>query len=293
MKNVMSDTQRTMKPLVRGLYDLQKLRIQTGLRIVANWKVRNGQAPSEDEAELDAKAQKILKSLRDEYARLTDGLLTLPRDAKINASQVIADTAEFAMVRSYVSLLAEETTMTNLLQRVLETQPIYVGFLKGVKGVGPAMAGVILSEFNIHRAKYVSSLWKYAGLDVGSDGRGRSRRKEHLTPKVYTDSEGKEKETVGITFNPFLKTKLIGVLAGSFLRTGNERYVKIYTDYKHRLDSRPDLSEASKGRKHNMALRYMVKQFLADLYNEWKVAEGLEVHNQESEAKLGLKHEAA
>ena len=42
------------------------------------------------------------------------------------------------------------------------------------------MAGVLISEFDIHRARYPSSMWKYAGLDVARDGRGRSRKAEHL-----------------------------------------------------------------------------------------------------------------
>ena len=39
-----------------------------------------------------------------------------------------------------------------------------------------------------------------------------------------------------------------------------------------------------------MAIRYMIKQFLADLYNAWRPLEGLEVAPTYAEAKLGIKH---
>jgi hypothetical protein len=52
------------------------------------------------------------------------------------------------------------------------------------------MAGVILSEIDITKAEYPSSLHKYAGLDVAGDGQGRSRKKEHLEESDYIDKDG-------------------------------------------------------------------------------------------------------
>ena len=95
-----------------------------------------------------------------------------------------------------------------------------------------------------------------------------------------------------ITFNPFLKTKLVGVLAASFLKAGGD-YSKIYNDYKHRLESRDDWKEESKGHRHNAALRYMIKMFLADLYNVARPLAGLPVAPTYQEEKLGRKHSAA
>ncbi len=172
------------------------------------------------------------------------------------------------------------------------------------------MAGVIISEIDISKAKYPSSLWAYAGLDVGSDGQGRSRRKEHLVDRTYINKAGNEATRVGITFNPFLKTKLMGVLASSFLRVKDSPYADIYRAYKHRLENHPkygiandaarvaevkekdDHKYAPKGHRHNMALRYMVKRFLVDLYNNWRRLEGLPVAPEYSEGKLGMKHSA-
>ena len=42
-----------------------------------------------------------------------------------------------------------------------------------------------------------------------------------------------------------------------------------------------------------MAVRYMVKRFLVDLYVAWRKLEGLPVASEYSEGKLGIKHKAA
>lgn len=111
--------------------------------------------------------------------------------------------------------------------------------------------------------------------------------------RQYVDKDGKDAERNGITFNPWLKTKLIGVLASSFVKLKNERYDGIYRGYKARLENHPVHKEKTKGHRDNMAKRYMIKQFLVDLYAKWREIEGLEVHPPYSEAKLGLKHEQA
>jgi hypothetical protein len=129
----------------------------------------------------------------------------------------------------------------------------------------------------------------YSGLDVAPDGRGRSRRKEHLVETEYVDSEGEIKTKKGITFNPFLKTKLIGVLGSSFLRS-KSKYADIYYNYKHRLENHKDHREKSKGHIHNMAVRYAVKRFLIDLHMKWRELEGLEVSQPYEVAKLGYNH---
>lgn len=42
--------------------------------------------------------------------------------------------------------------------------------------------------------------------------------------------------------------------------------------------------------RKNMAIRYMVKVFLKDLWVAWRTLEGLPVTPDYAEAKLGLKH---
>ena len=281
-----------IRTMVRGAYDIQKLRIQMGNRIVGNFKAKLGQEPGESEEELGAEETKVLKLLRERYRKITDGVKTFPRQSTFKGDEVISDYTELCLLAQYVDLESEEARHFSRLGAILRDYPIFTEFLDKVKGIGPAMAGVIVSEIDITRAKYPSSLWAYAGLDVASDGKGRSRKKEHLVERDYTDKDGNPAKRVGITFNPFLKTKLTGVLASSFLRSGNEQYVKIYNDYKNRLVNHEAHKEKTKGHRHNMAMRYMIKQFLVDLYRVWRALEGLEVAPDYNEAKLGHRHAA-
>jgi len=284
-----------LKTIVRGAYDIQKNRIQTGNRLVGNFKAKLGQAPSEKEDTIDKEGQQVLLNLRRSHKLLTEGVASFPRQATFKGDEVISDYTELCLVDNYLELEAQEKSHFRRLGNILKGYPIYNEFLLGVTGVGPAMAGVMLSEIDITKAEYPSSLHKYAGLDVASDGQGRSRKKEHLEDSEYTDKEGKVQIKKGITFNPFLKTKLVGVLGSSFIKQSPDKcvYRKIYDDYKHRLEHMDAHKEKSKGHRHNMAVRYMVKMFLVDLYNVWRRIEGLPVAPTYSEAKLGKVHKIA
>ncbi len=283
--------QANIKTIVRGAYDLQKLRIQMGNRIAGNFKAKLGQEPGEPESELKADAQVILRDLRQRYRRITDGVTRVTKK-NFEGDEVIDSFTEFCLISQYVDLLSSEERHFRNLGHVLKDFPIYTAFLETVKGIGPAMAGVIISEIDITKACYPSSLWKYAGLDVAEDGAGRSKRKEHLVDVEYENKDGELAIKKGITFNPFLKTKLVGVLGPSFLRSASP-YREIYDGYKHRLQSHAAHKDKSDGHRHNMAIRYMVKQFLIDLHGVWRQLEGYPPALPYHEAKLGLEHRKA
>ena len=283
-----------LKTMVRGAYDLQKLRIQMGNRIIGNFKVKIGQEPGKTESTLNAEEKKILESMRESYKTICHGLKNLPPKHRFKADGVIDTYTEFCLMDEYIELERAEHRAFRKLKSELSDHPIWSVFLEDVRGVGPAMAGVIISEIDITKAEYPSSLWKYAGLDVASDGNGRSRKKEHLVDAEYITADGEVKTRKSITFNPFLKTKLVGVLGASFLRAGKDNtYAKAYYEYKNRIENHPAHVEKSKGHRHNMATRYMVKRFLVDLYKEWRKLEGLPVSPEYSEAKLGKVHRVA
>lgn len=373
----------TIKTMVRSAYNLQQLRIQMGNRIVGNFKVKLGQEPGKPESDLGVEEQKIIDRLRQRYKKITDGVVTFPRQATFKGDEIISTFTELCLISGYVELEEQETKQFNRLKSVLNEYPIYTEFLEKVRGIGPAMAGVIVSEIDITKAKYASSLSAYAGLDVVSkwvlqgtaisrlnfaakhpvldiptemrglgttdeagneqclieggeiigresnfadepkivppqegkvvhDDRivcivrfardgfhidatyrsfsfgGRSRRKEHLVERQYIDKDGNPATRVGISFNPFLKTKLTGVLGPSFLKSSNEKYAKCYYDYKARLENEDGWKDESKGHRHNAAIRFCIKIFLQDLYAEWRRLEGLPVHPPYREAKLGM-----
>lgn len=280
-----------MRAMVRGMYDIQKLRIQIGNRIVANFKARElGQSASKSEKELADEERNILKELRAGYKKITDGVKSFPSKNKFKPNELISTYIELCLVRSYISLEIEENEMIGQIGQALKDYRIYTEFLEKVKGCGPLMSGVILSEIDIHESKYASSIQKYAGLDVViEDGLGRSRRKEHLVDVEYVDSYGDTQTKKSITFNPMLKTKLIGVLGSGFLKCKSP-YSEIYYNYKNRLKNHPKHAGKSDGHIHAMSIRYMIKRFIVDLYVAWRTIEGLPVADEYSVAKLGHVH---
>lgn len=305
-----------LRAMVRGAYDLQQLRMQMGLRCVANFRAKlkvheSGEVMDAETGELSKEAESILDKLRDSFRRLTDGVArnrTLPEKSGFAGDELISTYAELVLVSQYIAMEAEEAKQFRQFKGLLEEVPIYMQWLKDQRGVGPAMAGVIVTAIDIRRAQYPSSIWKYAGIDVGPDGRGRSRRAEHLVERKYINKKGKEATRMSVTYNPWLKTKLMGVLAGSFLRSASP-WRKCYDDYKHRIETDPErikvtVAEWKKrneagdyvhhlwtpGRINDAAKRYMIKQFLVELYKQWRPLEGLVVHPPYHEWKHGHKH---
>lgn len=284
---------KVIRPIVRGVYDLQKTRIAVGNRIGASFRAKLGLAPGQSKQEADAEAQKMLDEIARDYKLVCQGYAERGETVTSrNFAQFghLESYVEFELVRDFHELLANETSYFGTLKRFIERERLWQEYLVDVRGVGPAITGVLLSEVDIYPARYASSLWALAGLDVAPDGRGRSRRKEHLVKRAYTNKEGKEEMRDSITFNPLLKTKLIGVLGPSFLKQPADAcpYRRIYDDYKHRLEHHATWCETSKGHRHNAAVRYMIKMFLLDLWRAWRTMEGLPIPDPYREAKLGL-----
>ena len=304
-----------LKLMVKGAYDLQALRMQAGLRLCANFRAKlkdatpeNGEP--EDDNDLSEEALKIIDMLKDSYRRLTDGVAknrTLPTEKGFTGDELISTFTELTLVDQYKRLEEQEALHFRQMTATLEKIPVYVSYLNQQRGIGPAMAGVLIATLDPPKARYVSSFWAYAGLDVGSDGRGRSRRQEHLVERSYIDKNGKEAMRMGVTYNPWLKTKLF-TLAGSFMRSASP-WRQVYDGYKHRLQTdsvreKCTVGEYKKrhaagedttkiwtpGRIDMAAKRYMLKMFLADLWVHWRKLEGLPVTETYQEAKLGHRH---
>lgn len=340
--------QAIIRTYVRSAYDFQSLRVQMGNRVIANFKVKLGQEAGQPEEEMSAESKTLLADLRASHKKLADAM---PKQVKnFVGDALITSFAEFSLISSYLKLEEDEAKHFKDLEKILQGVPVYTEFLEGVRGVGPAIAGVIISEIDPHKMTYPSSLWKYAGLDVAyvqndktgvQEWQGRSRKANHLVTRDYLNSKGEAATRQSITFNPFLKTKLIGVLGSSFLLSSrvlvddkntssakrlalavskgfdpksvcspemkqavinylraqghtvvmdSSPYQVAYENYKNRLNNDPRHKDKNDKHKHNMAVRYMVKRFLVDLYKAWRPLEGLPVAPEYSEAKLGMIH---
>ena len=299
------------RDLVSSFYQFQQLRIQTGNRLVAHFYTKLGVVEGEKLQDQEGEKIEMIDHLKANFKRIADAFAAKDDKVKVRNSadamhditrrqfeklpaelkSVFTDFSELSMMQQYRSLLNSESKILKEIEAKLEEFPIWTQFLKGIKGVGPTMAGVIVGYLDPHSAEYPSSFWKYAGLDVGPDGRGRGKFAEHLVDVEYTDkTDGSTKKRKGITFNPFVKTKLVGVLADVMVKCNTPIYRKAYDDYKHRIANHPNHKEKSAAHRHRMALRYLMKRFLVDLHMKWRELEGLPVTEEYSVRKLGMVH---
>lgn len=339
-----TDTQKVkIRNLVSGIYDIQKLRIATGNRIVQSFNIQMGQKPSTSQEDMEKETQSMINKLRAEYSRITDAYInksyvvkikegdsTVEKTINIGANagidkviksitaddqsgvDIIKNKLDYELIGSYVGLLDTENRMIKILTKEVEQHPMWDAFFKDVVGCGPLMSAVCIAYFDIDVARHVSSFWKYAGLDtvdvevpkiIGWDSEtGKPIRSEtetehvregrglrHTEMRKYIDKNGEEKEKRSITYNAELKTRLLGVLGPCFLKKPGCKYEQIYRDYRNRLDNRADSEHIYPLRKHRMALRYMIKQFVRDMWVTWRELAGYEVTEPYEVAYLGRK----
>jgi len=235
--------------------------------------------------------EEILKKLRTEYKRITDAIVATNSSVMkylLNSSgdiEYMKTEALYNFFSYYNSLVETEAKMGCGLEKIVQQHPMWNAFFRDVRGCGALMSGVILSYFDIYKARHVSSFYKYAGMDVvikvddetgemRGEGRGKKHARENLVD--YIDAAGDVKQKASLGYNPFLKAKLLGVLGGGFLRNKSQ-YAKIYYDYKFRLNNAPEHKDKIPAHKNRMAIRYMVKQFIRDCWVAWRTVEGLEV----------------
>jgi hypothetical protein len=190
-----------------------------------------------------------------------------------HAEDVDLDTdAVPVLVEVWQDAQSAERKLARALGAELKGIPVYDEFLSKVKGCGPLMSSVILSEYDIEIATTVSKLWAFTGLAPGRDKLVKGQK---------------------ATFNKWLRTKMVGVLASSFLRSGSE-YRKYYDQMKGRLENEEGWKEEEKpGHRHRAAIRYMVKMFLKDLYVAWRTLDGLPVREPYAEEYLNKQPHSA
>ncbi len=218
-------------------------------------------------------------------------------DQKDNGTAMIINNEDIpSLVDAFQDSKDTEEALVKSLKRELKGIKVYDDFLKNVKGVGPMMAAVIIAEYDIHKAHTISAMNQFTGLNPGMVY-GRKKSGENI---VVTDTLIKgDKLTAGFLspYNVRLRTKMIGVLAPSFIKSKSP-YSKFYYDYKERLKNKETMiegrdkawNETSDLHRHNAAMRYMIKCFIRDLYYVWRESEGLPTRCPYEEEYLGRKH---
>lgn len=383
-----NDCKNQIRCLISNVYDLQKLRIAAGNRLVMSFYIQMGIEPSESPDSAEKEEKKMIDTLKKEYKRITDGVadsnVTIKRKIKElnegdDALRYIRNEIDYKLIQSYMLLLQSEEEAVKVLDKYVKAHPLFPAFFENIKGCGTLMSAVCIAYLDIRKARYVSSFYRYCGLDtvqdedkdgnklfLTKDGRPRKVRQKmgylkdsgehyfgavkatsdfdaegnqifltedgeqvfkfYITKLVdsievpvyedietleeyvgdvvfsehgrrmgdtemveYIDKNGEVQLKRGITYNPVIKTKLMGVLTGCLLKAKDPTYSTIYYDYRKRLDSSAYHKNHSDGRKNMMAQRYMIKQFLRNLWTTWRELEGLEVNYPYEVEKLGHK----
>ena len=265
--------------------------------------------------------QSLRKSMDNRLGKKADG-----SNQKVPERQFSAqDYKNFKEIRKYAK--DGELLIEKMLKKLLQSFPVYNEFLKDVKGIGEVGCGWILAEFDIKIATTVSKMWQYAGMN-GGEVRGKKRisKKKYKAEMGSIIKEMKniktkeidliiqtnemvrgDKLTSGFVspFNKNLKAYLLGVLAPGFVKTQNDYALEFYYPYKNRLENsekmtletkkggkRIDLmwKDCTKGHRNDAALRKMMKEFLKDVYTNWRKIEGLSVRVPYAEEYLGKIH---
>lgn len=379
--------------LIANVYDLQKLRISAGNRLVQSFYLQLGVAPSTSPDDVDKEEKKMIDRLKAEYKRITDAVAENNKSIKSNIKALresdeegkrltlIRNDQDFKLVESYTYLLKAEEESTKSLDKYVKQHKLWDAFFADIKGCGTLMSAVCIAYLDPYVAKYPSSFFRYCGMDTvqdedkdgnklylekvegvvtsvkvreaygyynsegqyfgkvqmtdnlsdegnilfkGEDGGLYEQRqltkvvdgqemliyeevesgKEYVGDVVvsqhgrkmgdtemveYVDAEGNRKLKRSITYNPFVKMKLMGVLTGCLIKAKDPVYSKIYYDYKARLDNSPRYEGYTPAHKNMMAQRYMIKQFLRNLHTEWRHLEGLPIYEPYEVEKLGNK----
>lgn len=389
---VKDDCKEQIRCLLSNVYDLQKLRISAGNRLVMSFYIQMGVKPSESPDNAEKDERKMIDKLKTDYKRITDGLSsensTIKRvikelSSEENGLQIVRNEVDYKLIESYMLLLEAEETQTKVLDKYVKGHPLWDTFFSKIKGCGTLMSACCIAYLDPYKARHVSSFFKYCGLDTvqDTDKEGNplfltkedsqvTRRKvrakygyldscgnqsfvtgltstndfdaegnelfkdtdgnlytKFIVEKIvdgvntqvyedietgeeyvgdvttschgrrmgdtemfeYIDKDGNTQLKRGITYNPVLKTKLMGVLTGCLLKAKDPTYAPIYYDYRNRLDNDKYKKDYTAGRKNMMAQRYMIKQFVRNLWTTWRDIEGLPVDNPYEVEKLGNK----
>ena len=137
-------------------------------------------------------------------------------------------------------ILKLEESMEKDVAKLIHNHPLWIHFLRDVKGVGEMMTAVMVTQFDIDKAETVSKMWQFSGTNPGQvHGKVWKGKNEKRTLVATEEMIRGDKKAKGFVcpFNSFLKAKLLGVLGPSFLKC-NSPYRTYYDNMKHRVESK-------------------------------------------------------
>jgi len=170
------------------------------------------------------------------------------------------DISDLKEIYNYVK--KQEKTMEKKVINDGKEYEIYDWIVSNRGIAGKTASGIIAFYNNIKRFNTPTGMWNYAGLGC-VDG------------KIQKHVKGEQSH-----FNPKLKSLLLGIIGKNFIRQKNSEYYSMYLyKKKYYKNNRPDWKKAKKGYKGHLdsaATRFMMKQFIVELFSQWKKLEGKE-----------------
>jgi len=209
-----------------------------------------------------------------------------------------------------------EEYVDSRVAELIQTHPAYPWFNR-VKGVGRENIGKVVSPIDIHKANTVSALWMFAGLAPNAEGHAMRRVKgEKLSYnsqlrsmcwrlatslkrakgkfyRYYLDEKAKYEERFTNEGKHIIPTPMGKWVC---LNCGKSWEKKANIEFEPCDCETPDIQKVIreeppgviyKGHLDLMAMRKMIKLFLALLWLYWREAEGLPVTNPYPIDKLG------
>lgn len=326
VERVVDPVKESIRRPVRYFYDLQKLRIAAGNRTAdpddykivvdkkdptKSKKVKKGVT----KAQMDEALMSIISSVR---GKLKDEEEVPLSEGEKPAPPTLEEEDRMYLQRQNRMLMLLEADTLDRIKKALKAVPVSE-WLLAQKGIGPTLAGVLISEIDIRRCETPSALWAYAGLHTNNE----------------TGQAVRRQRGVKSNWNPMLKTKLVKVMAECFIKA-NSPWRSHYDSYKMRktnelvpvcrpcngsgkvafgadedpatLTQDPTPKAVNKtcnnckgtggpapwgnsaAHRDLASKRYMVKQFLLEFWKKWRSMEGLPVVPSYAEAMLGRVH---
>ena len=162
----------------------------------------------------------------------------------------------------YESFKRLEKEATTVVIGMLKQEPVYTRYLEQIKGIGPLVSAVLISEIgSVERFETISALWAYSGFAV-FDGQVQKRTKGQTA-----------------NWNAKIRSCCLGVMVPNFVRLKAHADCfgrVLYDRYKAFYTGR-DGGKLSKGHIDNRAKRKVAKIFLSSLWTAWRMLDNLPV----------------
>lgn len=181
-----------------------------------------------------------------------------------------------------------EAYMDGRIAGLIEQHPVWP-WASQVKGVGRENLAKIVGLVDINKADTVSSLWQFAGYGLNN---GKAPKREAGQKLAYNATlrsmcwrlAGSLMKVGGSFYDYYLKEK--EKYAARFRKEGRKIVASAKLPSKNGKRYEPE-GMISEGHVHNMALRKMIKLFLACLWVSWREGLGLPTRPPYPIEKLG------